>query len=63
MMDIRQTDDLIRKALEEDIGWGDVTTQATVPDDRCASAHLIAKTSWRRLRFAPFCAHLCIDRL
>lgn len=36
-------DDLIRHALKEDIHTGDLTTQACVPDQRPATARLIAK--------------------
>lgn len=35
--------DLIRAALAEDIGAGDITTHATVPDTVQATAHLLAK--------------------
>jgi nicotinate-nucleotide pyrophosphorylase (carboxylating) len=37
--------DLVRRALAEDIGTGDVTTEAIVPADRAASARLIAKSA------------------
>lgn len=37
------TAELIRAALEEDIGSGDVTSEATVPAGRKARAHLIQK--------------------
>lgn len=36
-------DDLIRYALKEDIHTGDLTTQACVPDQRPATARLVAK--------------------
>jgi nicotinate-nucleotide pyrophosphorylase (carboxylating) len=35
--------DLVRRALEEDIGPGDVTTKATVPDDRRARGVFLVK--------------------
>ena len=35
--------DLVRRALEEDVGAGDITTEATVPPDRKALARLKAK--------------------
>ncbi len=38
-----QIDDLIRRALEEDIGTGDVTTNSTVSADRIIRGRLIAK--------------------
>ena len=36
-------DDLIGRALAEDVGPGDVTTEATVPADLRAEAHFLAK--------------------
>ena len=36
-------DVLVREALEEDIGQGDVTTNATVPEDARCQARLVAK--------------------
>ena len=30
--------EIVRRALAEDLGWGDVTTEATVPPRRCAPA-------------------------
>lgn len=36
-------DDLIRRALTEDIGTGDITTLSTIPADRQAKAVLVAK--------------------
>src|SRR6059058_6509842 len=35
--------DLIRRALEEDLGAGDVTTDATVPSDARARATIVQK--------------------
>src|SRR5580692_5771845 len=37
--------DVIRRALEEDIGSGDVTSQACVPADRRASGIFLARAS------------------
>ena len=39
-----QADDLIRIALEEDIGTGDRTTLATIPSDATAKARIVAKS-------------------
>lgn len=33
----------VRRALAEDIGWGDVTTEATVPEDASARGRLVAR--------------------
>ena len=38
-------DSLIRRALEEDIGAGDVTTRATIPGDLAARGVLLAKSA------------------
>jgi nicotinate-nucleotide pyrophosphorylase (carboxylating) len=43
MLDTFIVDKLIKNALEEDIGWGDVTANATVPADRPASGRFLAK--------------------
>lgn len=45
MLNHFQTDGLIRRALEEDIGSGDVTTNSTVSADRTIRGRLIAKES------------------
>ena len=37
--------ELVRRALAEDLGWGDVTTEATVPPDQRARGILVAKSS------------------
>ncbi len=42
-MDQLFMDELVKRALEEDVGAGDITTQATVPEDRISTAKLIAK--------------------
>ena len=36
-------DDVIARALAEDVGTGDVTTEATVPTETSATAHFLAK--------------------
>ena len=41
----RQIQSLIREALAEDIGPGDVTTHALVPAGLFGEAHIIAKTN------------------
>lgn len=41
--DLATIDDLIVRALAEDVGTGDVTTLATVPADRQAEAYFLAK--------------------
>ncbi len=41
--DISSTRELIAKALEEDIGAGDLTGQATVPEDALARGRFVAK--------------------
>lgn len=35
--------DIIRRALEEDVGTGDVTTEGTVPEGQLATARIVAK--------------------
>ncbi len=35
----------VRRALAEDLGWGDVTSEATVPDDQRATGRLEAKSA------------------
>ncbi|MGH7332275.1 MAG: hypothetical protein ACREKS_05890, partial [Candidatus Rokuibacteriota bacterium] len=34
---------IIQRALDEDIGWGDVTTENSVPPDQWSQAVLLAK--------------------
>jgi nicotinate-nucleotide pyrophosphorylase (carboxylating) len=36
--------EVVRRALAEDLGWGDVTTEATVPTDMRARGVILAKT-------------------
>lgn len=36
-------DNIIKNALEEDLAWGDITTQSTIPDGSYSNARLIAK--------------------
>jgi nicotinate-nucleotide pyrophosphorylase (carboxylating) len=42
-LDLRELDDLIRRALAEDVGSGDVTSLATIPATALAQARIIAK--------------------
>jgi len=37
--------EIVRRALAEDLGWGDVTTEATVPAELRASGIILAKSS------------------
>ncbi|MBI2833830.1 MAG: carboxylating nicotinate-nucleotide diphosphorylase [Acidobacteria bacterium] len=37
--------DTVRRAIAEDLGWGDLTTEATVPDDLRARGRLVAKSA------------------
>ena len=43
LSDTPQVKQLIAQALAEDIGWGDVTTEALVPDTQQGKASIIAK--------------------
>ena len=45
MMDVSHAEvsDAVRRALEEDIGTGDVTSQACIPADRTASGEFLAR--------------------
>jgi nicotinate-nucleotide pyrophosphorylase (carboxylating) len=36
--------EIVRRALAEDLGWGDVTTEGTIPPDQRARGVLLAKT-------------------
>ena len=38
-----QLDDLLRAALDEDIGWGDITTEVCVPADTLIAGRFVAK--------------------
>jgi nicotinate-nucleotide pyrophosphorylase (carboxylating) len=38
--------EIVRRALAEDLGWGDVTTEATVPADLRAKGVILAKSSF-----------------
>ena len=42
-LDLRQAQDVVRRALEEDVGSGDVTTEALVPADAKASGAFVAR--------------------
>lgn len=39
-------DQIIKRALMEDIGKGDITTQLTIPENKKATAHLMAKENF-----------------
>jgi nicotinate-nucleotide pyrophosphorylase (carboxylating) len=43
ILDPKQYRDIVRRALEEDIGSGDITTDATVPADRLARGVFVVK--------------------
>jgi len=45
MTDLADIADIVRRALAEDIGSGDVTTEACVPADRMAAGYFIARES------------------
>jgi nicotinate-nucleotide pyrophosphorylase (carboxylating) len=36
--------EIVRRAIAEDLGWGDVTTEATIPDDQRARGVILAKS-------------------
>ncbi len=38
-----QVDDIVDRALAEDLGWGDITTEALIPSDQQGSASIVAK--------------------
>ena len=41
----KRIDDIVDNALAEDLGWGDVTTQSTVPSELRGKASMVAKAS------------------
>lgn len=43
MLEMFTVDKIIRNALEEDLGWGDVTTDTTIPESAQISGKFIAK--------------------
>ncbi|MDF2521086.1 MAG: nadC [Clostridia bacterium] len=43
MLEMFTVDKIIRNALEEDLGWGDVTTDTTIPESAKISGKFIAK--------------------
>ena len=43
-------EELVARALAEDLGTGDVTSEATVPEDARARARIVQKAAGRRLR-------------
>lgn len=42
-MEWRIVDQIINMALDEDLGWGDVTTESTIPEDTISAGVFIAK--------------------
>ena len=44
MLNLRALDSLIKLAFEEDIGVGDITTDATVPSTQMGKGTLLAKS-------------------
>ncbi len=42
-LDASEFRDLVRRALAEDLGWGDITTEALVPRDAAARGRILAK--------------------
>lgn len=45
MTNLFMVDDIIKNALKEDIGTGDITTEATIPSDKFINGRFIAKES------------------
>ena len=45
MTDLFMIDDIIKSALREDVGTGDITTNSTIPADKKISGKFIAKES------------------
>lgn len=45
MLNFLVLDDIIKNALKEDIGTGDITTQSTIPEDKTINGRFIAKES------------------
>lgn len=43
MLEMSKVDRIIRNALEEDLGWGDVTTDSTIPSTTMIAGKFIAK--------------------
>lgn len=43
MLEMLTVDKIIKNALEEDLGWGDVTTDSTIPEAAMIKGHFIAK--------------------
>lgn len=50
-----QLDSLLRAALSEDIGWGDITTEACVSGDRIAKGSFYAKENLILCGMEPLC--------
>lgn len=43
MLEMLTVDRIIKSALEEDLGWGDVTTDSTIPKDSMIKGNFVAK--------------------
>mgnify|MGYP000866732869 CR=1 FL=1 len=55
MLDCLLVDDIILRALKEDMPMGDITTESTVPEDETSSARLIAKEDMVVAGLEVFC--------
>ncbi|NLX64262.1 MAG: carboxylating nicotinate-nucleotide diphosphorylase [Clostridiaceae bacterium] len=55
MLDYSLVDDIILRALKEDMPMGDITTESTVPEDETSSARLIAKEDMVVAGLEVFC--------
>ena len=43
MLDLKQIDKVVLNALEEDMPYGDITTDSLIPEDRMVEAKFLAK--------------------
>ena len=55
MLDYLLVDDIILRALKEDMPMGDITTESTVPEDETSCARLIAKEDMVVAGLEVFC--------
>ena len=55
MLDYLLTDDIILRALKEDMPMGDITTESTVAEDETSFARLIAKEDMVIAGLEVFC--------
>ncbi len=55
MLDFMKIDEIIYAALDEDMPFGDITTDNTVPEENVSSARLIAKESGIIAGMPVFC--------